>query len=65
VGISFPEVVEDAGHLASIITFAVATPEGTRERQMRFFGTGERAVSYAAGAALHLLRLAAAGEWWE
>lgn len=64
VGIAAVEVVDDAGQPASLITFAVATPEATRERQMRFFGTGERAVSYAAGAALHVLRLGASGTWW-
>jgi nicotinamide-nucleotide amidase len=65
VGIAATEVVDDAGQPASLITFAVATPDETRERTMRFFGTGERAVSYAVGAALHLLRLGASGKGWE
>jgi nicotinamide-nucleotide amidase len=65
VGVSSAEVVDDAGHLASVVTFVVATPDGTRERRMRLFGTGERAVSYAVGAALHLLRLGVQGRWWD
>ncbi len=65
VGIAAAEVVDDAGQAASLITFAVSTPDESRERQMRFFGTGERAVSYAAGAALHLLRLGTSGRWWD
>lgn len=65
LGIAATEVIDDHGQPASLVTFAVATPDDTRERQMRFFGIGERAVSYAVGAALHLLRLGASGRWWD
>ena len=63
VGVAAPEVVEDAGHPASIFPIAVVTPEGAETREMRFFGTGERARAYAVIAAQHLLRLAVAGDW--
>lgn len=64
LGVSPSRVVDDAGHEASELTFTVSTPEGSRSRDMRFFGTGERARSYAVIAALHLLRLGLAGTWW-
>lgn len=65
IGISNPEVVDDSGQPASIFTISVVTPDGAEDRAMRFFGTGEHARSYAVIAALHLLRLALAGDWWE
>lgn len=64
LGISDAAVVDDAGQQATVMTFAVATPERSGEREMQFFGTGERAESYAAIAALHHLRLALMGTWW-
>lgn len=64
VGIGAAAVVEDAGQVASVVDFEIVTPEDRRARSMRFFGTGERAASYARIAALHLLRLAIVGEWW-
>ncbi len=65
LGIAAAEVVDDEGRPASLVSFAVVTPAGSGERQMRFFGTGEHARSYASGAALHLLRLGLSGEWWD
>lgn len=46
------------------MVFGVLTPEGTRARSLRFPGDRERVRAYATGAALHLLRLGMAGEWW-
>ncbi|NIR35885.1 MAG: hypothetical protein GWN07_07770, partial [Actinobacteria bacterium] len=43
LGVAPARVVEDAGHDATEIVFAVSTPDGARTREMRFFGTGERA----------------------
>ncbi len=65
IGIGDADVVEDSGQTASVIEFSVVTPDGTRKRSMRFFGVGERATAYARIAALHLLRLALAGTWWD
>lgn len=64
LGVSDVVVVDDAGGQASVITFAVVTDERTAQREMRFFGTGERARSYAVIAGLHHLRLALSGTWW-
>lgn len=44
---------------------AVHTPEGSGSRIMRLPGDRERIRTYAATAALHLVRLAIVGEWWE
>jgi nicotinamide-nucleotide amidase len=65
IGIGDAQVVEDSGQVASVIDFRVVTPERRADRSMRFFGTGERATAYARIAALHLLRLALSGAWWE
>lgn len=43
---------------------AVATPLASRARTIRFPGDRERVRTYASTAALHLCRLAVAGEWW-
>lgn len=43
---------------------AVVTPEGSGVRTMRMPGDRERVRTYATTAALHLIRLAVAGEWW-
>jgi hypothetical protein len=58
LGVSEARVVEDSGEKATEVTFAVVTPDGDTTRDMRFFGTGERARSYAVIAALHVLRQA-------
>ena len=42
----------------------VHTPDGTQARTMRFPGDRERIRTYAATAALHLLRLGITGAWW-
>lgn len=60
LGISEPRISEDAGEQVTEMTFAVATPDGEDSHDMRFFGTGERARSYAVIAALHVLRQALA-----
>ncbi|MEX0946779.1 MAG: CinA family protein, partial [Acidimicrobiia bacterium] len=43
---------------------AVVTPEGSGVRTMRMPGDRERVRTYTTTAALHLIRLAVAGEWW-
>lgn len=58
LGVSEARVVEDSGEEATEVTFAVVTRDGDTTRDMRFFGTGERARSYAVIAALHVLRQA-------
>lgn len=50
---------------AGTMVIAVHTPEGSRARVMRLPGDRERVRTYAATAALHLVRLALLGEWWE
>ncbi|MDF1595595.1 MAG: competence/damage-inducible protein A [Acidimicrobiia bacterium] len=50
---------------AGTMVIAVHTPEGSRARVMRLPGDRERVRTYAATAALHLVRLALVGEWWE
>lgn len=64
LGVSAARLVEDSGQQASEVTIAVVTDDGTHQREMRFFGTGEQAWSYATSAALHVLRqhLGAANE---
>jgi hypothetical protein len=61
VGISAPRVVDDAGDTATELDVAVETPDTQRVDTMRFFGTGERARSYAVIAAVHRVRLAVGG----
>jgi nicotinamide-nucleotide amidase len=56
LGVSAARLVEDSGQQASEVTIAVVTGDGTHQRDMRFFGTGEQAWSYATSAALHVLR---------
>lgn len=46
------------------MVFAVETPEGSRARTVRFPGDRERVRTYSTTSALHLVRLAVAGEWW-
>ena len=46
------------------MVFGVQTPEGARARVVRLPGDRERIRSYSAATALHLVRLAVAGEWW-
>lgn len=44
---------------------AVHTPEGSGVRVLRLPGDRERIRTYTTTAALHLVRLAVQGEWWE
>ena len=44
---------------------AVVTPEGSGVRTLRMPGDRERVRVYATTAAMHLTRLALAGEWWQ
>lgn len=46
------------------MVIAVVTPEGRSARTLRLPGDRERVRTYATTAALHLVRLAVAGEWW-
>jgi len=46
------------------MVIAVVTPEGRGARTLRLPGDRERVRSYATTAALQLVRLAVAGEWW-
>jgi len=55
---------EPRGQAVGTMVFAVLTPEDTRARSLAFPGDRERVRAYATGAALHLLRLGMAGEWW-
>jgi nicotinamide-nucleotide amidase len=58
VGVSPPRPVDDSGDMATEVTFAISTPTANTIESMRFFGTGERARSYAVIAAVHHLRIA-------
>lgn len=44
---------------------AVATPDDARARTFRMPGDRERVRTYTTTAALHLVRLAVTGEWWD
>ncbi len=46
------------------VVFAVVTPQGTRAQTRRLPGDRERVRVYATTSALHLVRLAVNGEWW-
>jgi nicotinamide-nucleotide amidase len=46
------------------VIIGVATPDGTRARELRFTGDRERIRTYASTAALQLTRLALIGKWW-
>jgi nicotinamide-nucleotide amidase len=60
-GSAGPESLE---HPAGTMVFAVRTPEGARARRVTLPGDRERVRTYSVTAALHLVRLALAGEWW-
>lgn len=47
------------------VVVGVATPEDTATRVLRLPGDRERVRTYAATAALHLVRLAVTGAWWK
>ena len=47
------------------MVIAVHTPEGSGVRVLRLPGDRERIRTYATTAALHLVRLAVVGEWWD
>lgn len=46
------------------VVIAVATPDDVRSRELRMPGDRERVRVYGTTSALHLTRLAIAGEWW-
>ena len=50
---------------AGTMIIGVRTPEGTAARTFRMPGDRERVRTYAATAALHLVRLAVEGSWWQ
>ena len=60
-GSAGPESLE---HPAGTMVFGVRTPEDARARRMSLPGDRERVRTYSVTAALHLVRLALAGEWW-
>lgn len=60
-GSAGPESLEQP---AGTMVFAVRTPEDARARRMSLPGDRERVRTYSTTAALHLVRLALAGEWW-
>lgn len=47
------------------VVIGVATPHGSRARELRLPGDRERVRVYAATAALHLVRLGIEGTWWQ
>lgn len=47
------------------MVIAVRTPEDTRSRMLHMPGDRERVRVYTTTAALHLARLAVAGDWWD
>jgi nicotinamide-nucleotide amidase len=60
-GSAGPEPLEQP---VGTMVMAVATPEGSRSRTVKFPGDRERVRVYSATTALHLVRLAVTGEWW-
>ena len=61
VGSAGPDPMD---HPVGTMVLAVATPDGTRAYIRRFPGDRERIRTFAATAALHLVRLAIEGRWW-
>jgi nicotinamide mononucleotide (NMN) deamidase PncC len=61
-GSAGPEPLEQP---VGTVFVAVETPEGARFRSLRLPGDRERVRVYATTAALHALRLAVSGEWWD
>ena len=55
---------DDLERPAGTMIVAVRTPEEARALTLRLPGDRERVRTYATTAALHLCRLAVAGEWW-
>ncbi|HSL26587.1 MAG TPA: competence/damage-inducible protein A [Acidimicrobiia bacterium] len=60
-GSAGPEPLEQP---VGTMVFAVVTPERSQARTIRYPGDRERVRTYATTGALHLVRLAVAGEWW-
>jgi nicotinamide-nucleotide amidase len=60
-GSAGPEPLEKP---AGSMVIGVATPEGTRARELRMPGDRERVRTYGTTSALHLTRLAVSGKWW-
>jgi len=60
-GSAGPESLEQP---AGTMVFAVRTPDDARARRIALPGDRERVRAYSVTAALHLVRLALAGEWW-
>ncbi|MGB8359991.1 MAG: competence/damage-inducible protein A [Acidimicrobiia bacterium] len=60
-GSAGPEPLEKP---AGSMVIGVATPEGTRARELRMPGDRERVRTYGTTSALHLARLAVCGKWW-
>jgi len=61
-GSAGPESLE---HPVGTMVFGVRTPEGAKARRVDLPGDRERVRAYSVGFALHLVRLAVSGEWWE
>jgi nicotinamide-nucleotide amidase len=61
-GSAGPESLE---HPVGTMVFGVRTPEGAKARRVDLPGDRERVRAYSVGFALHLVRLAVLGEWWE
>jgi len=60
-GSAGPEPLEQP---VGTMVMAVATPEDSRARTLKFPGDRERVRVYSTTSALHLVRLAVTGEWW-
>ena len=61
-GSAGPDALE---HPPGTIVIAVVTPSGERARLLRLPGDRERVRTYATTAALHAIRLALSGAWWQ
>lgn len=55
----------DTGRAPHTVMVGVQTPEQRRMREIRLLGDTPRIREFARGTALHLIRLAITGQWWD
>ena len=65
VSVTDAETPERPEQPARTVYLGVHTPTGTRGRSIRLLGEGERFRDFATTAALHTVRQAISGEWWD